>query len=180
MPNTIHRIHLTRHGTRHMRDLQVAHATISAATNGTTQRPLWAMPTRDLLIVQADTCDLPPNLIREHHTGTRPANVEGRIRLAMVINPVVDRDGKRTVIPMNDMATWLHQRLSDTADLHEFDVQDLGQRGGWRNGHRITIAWRAVDAIVTVTNPQRMRHILDNGLGRARAYGCGLVLAGAT
>lgn len=178
----IHRIRLTRHGTRHMRDLQVTHATIAAATHGTTARPLWCMPLRDLLIVRADQCDLPSALVREAHTGVHvPALDAGDpVTLTTVVNPVVDRDGRRRVIPIGDTRAWLEHRLAPV-ELRDVEVEDLGQRGGWRGGRRVTVAWRAVTSTGIVRDPDGLAEVLDRGLGRAKAYGCGLVLvAGAS
>ncbi|MCW4353529.1 type I-E CRISPR-associated protein Cas6/Cse3/CasE [Hoyosella sp. YIM 151337] len=44
-----------------------------------------------------------------------------------------------------------------------------------KSGHRVVIATATYDGVLTVQDPQALRRTLTEGLGRAKAYGCGLL-----
>lgn len=44
-----------------------------------------------------------------------------------------------------------------------------------KGGHTVTIATATYDGVLEVTDPDVLRHTLSFGLGRAKAYGCGLM-----
>lgn len=44
-----------------------------------------------------------------------------------------------------------------------------------RAGATVTIAMATFDGVLVVTDPELLRHTLTTGLGRAKAYGCGLL-----
>jgi len=44
-----------------------------------------------------------------------------------------------------------------------------------RQDSRVTLSIATFDGVLEVTDPQALRHLLVNGIGRAKAYGCGLM-----
>ena len=44
-----------------------------------------------------------------------------------------------------------------------------------RDGHRVTLAVATFEGVLEVTDPVALRHALVNGIGRGKAYGCGLM-----
>ena len=44
-----------------------------------------------------------------------------------------------------------------------------------RDGHRVTLAVATFEGVLEVTDPVSLRHALVNGIGRGKAYGCGLM-----
>lgn len=40
----------------------------------------------------------------------------------------------------------------------------------------ITIAWRAITATAIITDPDMLQTLIANGVGRAKGYGCGLLV----
>lgn len=44
-----------------------------------------------------------------------------------------------------------------------------------RQGCTITVATATYDGTLFITNPETLRHALTDGIGRAKAYGCGLL-----
>lgn len=110
---TLHRVLLTRHGTSRLRDVHTAHAIIAAATEGTTARPLWSHPTRQLLIVRADHLHLPSEMVHEHHQHPYrfTGNSGDRISLSAILNPVTRHEQKATIVPIGQTTEWLTPRL---------------------------------------------------------------------
>lgn len=179
--SVLHEIRLRPEGVRHMRDVQVAHATIAAMLPG-----LWAMPLRDLIIVRASeeaTVALQPRLVREHRAHLDAPAPPGPVRLSVIANPTADRvnhaDGskRRVPLPISECQDWLRRKLSGIVDLSEVATEDMGTGRGWRQRNRISVRRVAFDAVGMVRDRNALQQVMDAGLGRARAYGCGLLLA---
>ncbi|MFJ5726391.1 type I-E CRISPR-associated protein Cas6/Cse3/CasE [Streptomyces sp. NPDC093149] len=164
-----------------------------AARRGTPQsgrtRRLTAAPPEQIL-VQAP---LHPNweplraagrLIRadvfpvEHHVTTGDI-----IDIQVIANPV-RRDtltGKRVSVATPDEASrWLHRRLACSGletSLHHIDPGERIRMTGTRtqSGDRITALYREMTARSRVLDPALLAHALEQGVGPAKAYGCGLL-----
>lgn len=54
--------------------------------------------------------------------------------------------------------------------VHDRHTARFNRRGG-----TVTIARATYDGVLTVTDTDALRHVLVNGVGRAKAYGCGLL-----
>ncbi|MBT0566991.1 type I-E CRISPR-associated protein Cas6/Cse3/CasE [Williamsia sp. CHRR-6] len=54
-------------------------------------------------------------------------------------------------------------------------VVDRGVMRFGRRGTAVTIAYATFDGVLEVVDPDALRHTLVAGLGRAKAYGCGLL-----
>jgi CRISPR system Cascade subunit CasE len=86
-------------------------------------------------------------------------------------------DGKvrrhRARIPDGELEGWLNDRLGGAVLLHSTVLAEPGElRRG--KAQLITTTYRT-DA--TVTNPQVLARLVRDGVGRAKAYGCGMLSA---
>lgn len=81
------------------------------------------------------------------------------------------------------------QWLLDRSDKFGFEI-DKGEAGGYnlsvsnrealefkraRHGKPVTIRTATFDGVFSVTNTERLERALNKGIGRAKAYGCGLM-----
>lgn len=176
----LYRIELTRTGINRFHDLQAAHSAIAESTTNSRTRVLWAMPRKGLIIARADTFEPRGGLFREirhapYEVDTQPGN---RITLSTIINPVKIKvpSGKAAVIPESETKEWLDHRLRGSVELDQPSVKHLGPRRGNRGDMTVTITWRAVHSTATVIDPDVLRRLARDGIGRGRAYGCGLLL----
>ncbi|WP_329093756.1 type I-E CRISPR-associated protein Cas6/Cse3/CasE [Streptosporangium sp. NBC_01469] len=69
------------------------------------------------------------------------------------------------------------QRLVPNGDEHELIVYDRRQLAFKKAGHRgsVTLVTVTYDGRLEVTDPDALRRTLTHGLGKAKAYGCGLM-----
>ncbi|MGP4102539.1 type I-E CRISPR-associated protein Cas6/Cse3/CasE [Nonomuraea sp. KM90] len=69
------------------------------------------------------------------------------------------------------------QRLHTELDQYELAVNDRRQLDFTKAGQRkpVTLVTVTFDGRLQVTDPDALRHTLTAGLGRAKAYGCGLM-----
>lgn len=98
--------------------------------------------------------------------------IEGqRYLFRMAINPVSTRNGRR--IPITAEA-WLERR-NIGASLEIQDVSYTTHYDRSSSGHRVVTEVATVSGSLVVSDVPRFTDVLCNGLGRGRAYGCGLV-----
>lgn len=173
---------LTDKARRLVMDSQALHRTIKHAEPGAT---LWALPTRRTLIVQA------PRPVGAHEIGPialssssvqRRTNYDAgtRIEIAGIVNPTraVRRPGahsRREPLPPDEWAAWAIRHLAPLR-IDTIDTEHVGMRSGQRHEMRVSHLHVAVRATGTVRDEDALAHILINGIGRARAYGCGLLI----
>lgn len=76
---------------------------------------------------------------------------------------------------------WLVQRAEDLGvsfgggDSPEVMVTDRQQKRFRRGDRTVTLGTATFEGILEVVDPDRLRVALINGIGRAKAYGCGLM-----
>ena len=120
------------------------------------------------------------------------------------VNPIRYRDGKRHDVVMDrkqqqpqweatmslaelvqeEGAIWLHHREQEMgAAIHRVRAFDYRVHRFYRKGRRsarpVSLATLELSGLLTVTDPTAFRKTLTGGLGRARGFGCGLLLLGA-
>lgn len=152
-------------------------------------RELWASPTEDRLLVQyhrpADPRWLPDGYTAGHtvHEVRTDWAVGARVRWAVIANPVHARSvaGRRGVIERIDPTEWAHRRLGATLHLDSVDVHERHHSTGRRrsDGRTVTHARVRLTGLGTVTDPDRLAVQIRAGVGKGRAYGCGLLLVAA-
>ncbi len=167
-------------------DIQAIHRTLAHRLTG---RTLWARPARRVVIVQADQpvgADIGGVTAYRSTTVRHEWHVGERLHLSGIVCPTVARlepgrsRGVRRPVPVDDVPAWLARKLADAADVTSVEVEDLGSRVGRRQGGLVTIRWVGVSADVTVADPAALAAHLRDGVGTGKAYGAGLLLAGAT
>lgn len=134
------------------------------------QRPDWAGAER--LSDPWYLCKLPE--VRE----VEPRVSEGlRLPFRLQANPTVKRAGKRHAIYAEDELTrWLQRK----GDMHGFLVEPANLRSvklGRQHGKGRKQTWHLVqfDGLLQVTDPDLFVAGLCNGIGSAKAFGCGLL-----
>ncbi|MFD6329275.1 type I-E CRISPR-associated protein Cas6/Cse3/CasE [Streptomyces niveus] len=104
------------------------------------------------------------------------------IALRTIANPTYHDHGTRRTAcaDTSDCAAWLHRKLTAGGlDLpaHHISVGEPVRLTGRKNSHRITVISRELQARATVHDAQRLYTLLAEGIGHAKPYGCGLLLA---
>lgn len=67
------------------------------------------------------------------------------------------------------------QQLLDVQVTHRADVAFNKTDGTGTDRRRVTLRQAQFDGILRVTDAQRLREAMTNGIGRGKAYGCGLL-----
>lgn len=88
------------------------------------------------------------------------------------INPVAQNRGRRRYsVPIE---TWLENRqLGADLDIRKVNYHTVSDFS--RTGRRLTMDACDIEGVLTVTDTQVLQACIENGLGRAKAYGCGLI-----
>ncbi|MER7114105.1 type I-E CRISPR-associated protein Cas6/Cse3/CasE [Saccharomonospora azurea] len=99
------------------------------------------------------------------------------VRYKITGNPVASRDGRRLPIDDPEAAVEWWRRTATSRGLtpDTIALTDLHKTSGARNGTRITINTGTFVGVGTVTDADQLREAIVSGIGRARAYGCGLL-----
>jgi CRISPR system Cascade subunit CasE len=100
----------------------------------------------------------------------------------LTANATVARQGARHGLTRErDLITWLlerHKQLGarlDTNGTPTFSARDLGDVRGRRGPNRITVRQASFDGVLQAADAAALKRALLDGVGRARAYGCGLL-----
>ena len=165
------------------RDVQAAHRTIAHGVDGAPH--LWCRPDRRLLIVQTDK-PLAPEAVGATSARSLPVRLDYQpgepVVASLIANPTVDRSrpGARShreaIREPVERDGWLRRKLDGAVHVDRVTQETLGQQGGDRHGHRVVHLQVGYTVWGTVTDPGRLAGLLRDGVGRARRYGCGLLL----
>lgn len=79
----------------------------------------------------------------------------------------------RAQCDLDTIPAWLADRTADA--LNQFDIVDLHRTYTTMRDTKLVVD--RVRAHATITDPDRFRHHVIVGIGRAKAYGCGLISA---
>ena len=105
-----------------------------------------------------------------------------RLRFRTQVNAVRNNKGRRSPIRVGgpdggpELLDWLSARLHGVADvtIDSAVIERFTTRGGG-SSQRTTVFTVIVDGTVNVTDAQVLADQQRSGLGRARAFGCGLI-----
>ena len=104
-----------------------------------------------------------------------------RADVVMKAKAPLDRAGRRAVDKEALVRDWLASRLAGRgADLDAFALTGWQVRGMGQGGRRRNLAVADAEGTLTVTEPDAFTDLLFAGIGKARAYGCGLLLVRRT
>ena len=118
-------------------------------------------------------------------------------------NPIVTKDKKRIDVvtykkmqlnyrtlpqsekpSLNDLTTeacveWLNKRMEHhgfSFNHSEVTVHSYQRKRAWKKQHSITYYSVDIEGILTVVDIDKFKNMLFNGIGKERAFGCGLML----
>jgi len=104
-------------------------------------------------------------------------------RFKVIVNPTRRDSASRKLVPVKGreaIAAWFRERAVsswgfevDTPSLQVDRVEVL--RFNAQQGHAVTIAQAQVQGRLRVTDPEKFKTSFTQGIGRARAFGCGLL-----
>ncbi|PWI43201.1 type I-E CRISPR-associated protein Cas6/Cse3/CasE [Streptomyces sp. ICBB 8177] len=85
---------------------------------------------------------------------------------------------RQDTIGIRILAKPEHTRHTEHGDEHQLVVRDhrslhFGKHG--TRGRRVTLTTVTYDGRLEITEPEALRRVLTSGLGKAKAYGCGLM-----
>ncbi|MEU0108311.1 type I-E CRISPR-associated protein Cas6/Cse3/CasE [Streptomyces sp. NPDC006251] len=106
-----------------------------------------------------------------------------QVDIRVIANPSYRNTATRRRISLSSVAecgSWLRRRLAEygvDVALHHIQVGERERMTGVKgDGHPITVICRMFQARGTVLSPAAFHQALAQGLGPAKAYGCGLLL----
>jgi CRISPR system Cascade subunit CasE len=106
-----------------------------------------------------------------------------RYRFKVQVNPVrkEKQSGKRVAVTgRNDIAQWFLHRASNswgfdvdpqTLQIDTIEVQQFNDK----EGRKITLGKAHIQGMLTVNDHQQFLNSFKNGIGKGRAFGCGLL-----
>ena len=106
-----------------------------------------------------------------------------RYRFKVQVNPVrkEKQTGKRVAVTgRGDIAQWFLHRAStswgfdvdpQTLQIDSIEVQQFNDK----EGRKITLGKAHIQGMLTVSDQQQFRNSFKNGIGKGRAFGCGLL-----
>lgn len=104
-------------------------------------------------------------------------------RFKVIINPTRRDSASRKLVPVRErkaIADWFEQRSQTSwgfvVETEHLQVDRVEvQQFAHKSGRQITIAQAHLQGVLRVTDRDRFIASFTNGIGRARAYGCGLL-----
>lgn len=107
----------------------------------------------------------------------RLLQVEGRYRFRLQANPTVTRQGKRLgLCKEEEQLAWLARQGAQHGFVVENAlVSDTAMLQGRKGEMRLSVMRASFDGYLRVTDAERVSALLVNGLGHAKALGCGLL-----
>lgn len=100
----------------------------------------------------------------------------GTLRLEMMVCATHSVDGRRVPLPADERGEWVRRQLA-AAGCEPVSVRITGSddlRFG-RRGRMVSLRAFRVEAVIRVSDPDAVRALLTQGLGRAKGYGLGMV-----
>jgi CRISPR system Cascade subunit CasE len=169
------------------------------------QRPLWRIDTlyssTYLLVVSSTIPDFTSllqqlssenteALVKEYDEYLDNLFVGEKLRFRLTANPVRsatqinDRSARGKVyghVTVDQQKNWLLQRSEKHGfSICDFDVISRGVVKFKRQDNIVTIALATFEGYLIVENVSLLRHAMESGIGRAKAYGCGLMTVART
>lgn len=166
------------------RNLAALHSRIGDATTGIptgAPRTLYATPRPGLLVIRAaqpiTTVHLPAGYATAiTHRPWQAPDQSGQWLLQAVINPVRRHGHTSTVVPPDEQAAWLAPKLPGATIVNYHCGRRWTGHSRRRDSNTITVACATIIALVHVHDPERVTAAVVDGLGRGRAWGCGLTM----
>ena len=118
--------------------------------------------------------ELAPDSPKEIHLALKPGQL---LRFRLYANPTVTREGKRLgLYREEEQLNWLTQRLKERgAVVRKALVSRREKKNFKKRGETITLATAQFDGVLEVTDPERLRQAIEQGIGHGKAFGLGLL-----
>lgn len=173
---TLHHVTLTKHARHVIRDIQAAHGLVRHLTYG--DEPVtWAHPRPEMLLIRAPRLRVEQDFIREHHQQDERLTSD-RIEWALIGHPVRRTGSRETILTGGDALTWVRDRLAPAMDIDsDITYEILRPRRGTKWGRQMTLTAAAFAGTAHITDHEAFVRLHRDGVGRARAYGFGLLVA---
>lgn len=116
------------------------------------------------------------NAVQRTKSGVRPVFPDGALEELVESGQISETEAARAV----EITPWLHQHLNPgLTDIrivnHQREVVGRGRRGQNQSGEAVAVQIDTIDGIALVDDPEELKKLLENGIGRAKSYGCGLL-----
>lgn len=128
---------------------------------------LTANPVKTIVDAEADK---KPEKLQAHalRVTQRP---EKALRPAKSRVPLIKEEEKKQ---------WLARKLSGAAELESEDVLPHAPLYFRKGSRADKLATCTFEGTLRVSSPERLVHLLENGIGPAKAFGCGLIRAASS
>ena len=99
------------------------------------------------------------------------------LRFRLYANPTVTRAGKRLgLYREEEQRRWIEERLKDRgAGLLSVLISQREKRRFAKQGQTVTLAVAQFDGVLRVTDPDKLRQAIAQGVGHGKAFGLGLL-----
>lgn len=104
---------------------------------------------------------------------------EDRLHFVLCVNPTKQLLKERCRVPLIDedqLINWLKKKLENAASLENAEITEKRNLYFRKDGKAGKIITTSFSGQIRVDDPISMRTILEQGIGRAKAFGCGLML----
>ncbi|AWB84799.1 type I-E CRISPR-associated protein Cas6/Cse3/CasE [Corynebacterium liangguodongii] len=166
------------------RDSQAMHRTLKHVIPGP---HLWGVPEHGVLVVQhQEPVHWPtamPGVVDHSHTVEVTTPITGApITWAIIANPTraiaqgMGKRGKRVAVTPDGWKRWIGDRLEGAINIRDLDAAGLPVARGKRHEMRTTHHRVLYTGTGTVANQARLAELQATGIGRGKAYGCGLLI----
>jgi CRISPR system Cascade subunit CasE len=102
-----------------------------------------------------------------------------RLHFVLCANPTKRLVKERCRVPLIDedqLIEWLQKKLKNGANIEHAEIMEKRNLYFRKNGKAGKIVTTTFGGQINVSDPERMRTIMENGIGPAKAFGCGLML----
>ena len=101
-----------------------------------------------------------------------------QVRYRIIVNPVicVPRSNRRRTVPRSSIPEWWKRRAQSAGLLPDLDALRVFTDSEPHPRNRRALLYSArLDGIAAVGDAERLRESIRSGIGRSKAYGCGLL-----
>ena len=159
------------------------HSKIENCFKGDREHPLWTIIGSDIIMVSHREPDIPITFGKSQTKKYDLQIPEGSIlHYRITANPTKKINGKRVPLNVNktkkypySVIDWLKERLnSNGADVLTMDItehKNINAKGG-----KVKVFAVTYEGSLVVKDWNKFKIILENGIGHAKTYGCGLLL----
>jgi CRISPR-associated protein, Cse3 family len=102
-----------------------------------------------------------------------------RLRFVLCANPTKRLAKERCRVPLIDeeqLIAWIQKKLENAVTFENVEIADKRNLYFRKNDKAGKIVTTTFEGLLTVSDPVLMRTALQQGIGPAKAFGCGLML----